>query len=169
MVKLRLVENNLALAIKIRCLAEVPEAVPKLVDLFLDEWEPYYGPDGPGIAKADIWECCQIDSIPLALVAIDGNGEIVGTGTLKAESVGSEPSQSPWITALVVEKSRRGNSIGTALIAALESEARRFRCSLLYTSTDTAGSILLRRGWKALNQVPSIRGPITFYKAELQD
>jgi len=169
MVKLRLVKKNPAKRIEIRYLAEAPKAVPKLVDLFLDEWEPYYGSDGPGIAEADIWECCQTSSLPLALVAIDGNGEVVGTGALKAGSVGSEPGQGPWIAALVVEKSRRGNGIGTALIAALESEARSFRYSFLYTSTDTAGSILLNRGWQALNQASSLRGPITVYRAKLQD
>lgn len=169
MVKLTLVKKNPLVPIKICYLAEVPEAVPKLVKLFLEEWEEYYGPEGPGIAEADIWESCQLNSIPLALIAIDDNGEVVGTGTLKAESVVSTaPDQGPWITALVVEKSRRGKGIGTALISALEMEARRFRCSFVYTSTHKAGGILLSRGWQPMNKMTSCQGVITIYRTELQ-
>ena len=66
MTKLRIVKNNQVPEIKIRYLAETPEAV--------------------------------------------------GTGALKTESVVSEPGQGPWISVLVVEKNRRRNGIGTALI-----------------------------------------------------
>ena len=158
------------MTIEIRYLAEVPEAVPKLVEYYLDELESYYGPDGPGIAEADIWECYQINSIPLALVAIDRNGKVVGTGSLrKANSVGLEPGQKPWIAALVVEKNKRGSGIGTALIAALELEARLFGFTSLYISTNTIESILLSRDWQALNQVSSLNGPLTTYRIELRN
>ena len=168
MVKLALVKKNPLVPIKICFLAEVPEVVPKLVKIFQEEWKAYYGPEGPGIAESDIWECCQINSIPLTLIAIDDNGEVVGTGTLRAESIGSAPDQGPWITALVVEKSRRGNGIGTALISALEMEARRFRCQFIYTSTHTAGGILLSRGWQAINKITYYQSVATVYRAELQ-
>ena len=168
MVKLALVKKNPSIPITICFLAEIPEVVPKVVKLFQEEWEAYYGPAGPGIAEADIWECCQLNSLPLALIAIDENGEVVGAGTLRAESIGSAPDQGPWITTLVVEKRRRGNGIGTALISALEMEARRFRCQFIYTSTFTAGGILLSRGWQAINKITSHQGIATIYRAELQ-
>ena len=168
MVKLALVKKNPSIPVKICFLAEVPEAVPKLVKLFQEEWEAYYGPDGPGIAESDIWECCQINSIPLTLVAIDENGEVIGTGTLRAKPVDSVLDQGPWITALVVEKSRRGNGIGTALISALEMEARRFRSSSIYTSTHTSGGILLSRGWQAIDKINTFQGVVTIYRTELQ-
>lgn len=168
MVKLALVKKNPSIPIKICFLAEAPEVVPKLVKLFQEEWEVYYGPEGPGIAESDIWECCQINNIPLALIAIDDNGEVVGTGTLRAELIGSTLNYGPWITALVVEKNRRGNGIGTALISALEMEARRFRCRFIYISTYTAGDILLSRGWQEINKITSYEGVATIYRAELQ-
>jgi len=166
MTKLALVKNS-SIQIKICYLAEAPEAVPKLVKLFLEEWGSHYGPEGPGIAESDIWDCCQINGMPLALLAIDENGEVVGTGALKSEFVGSESGQGPWVVALVVKKNKRGSGIGTALISALEMEARRFRSSFIYISTNTSESILLRRGWAALNQASSLRGPITIYRAKL--
>jgi len=168
MVKLALVKKNPSVLIKICFLAEAPEVVPKLVKLFQEEWEAYYGSEGPGIAESDIWECCQLNSIPLTLIATDDNGEVVGTGTLRAESIGSAPDQGPWIPALVVEKSRRGNGIGTALISALTMEARRFRCPFIYISTHTSGGILLSRGWQAIKKTNSYQGGVTIYCAELQ-
>lgn len=168
MVKLALVKKNPSIPIKVCFLAEVPEAVSKVVKLFQEEWKAYYGPEGPGIAESDIWECCQINSIPLTLIAIDDNGEVVGAGTLRAESIDSVPNQGPWITALVVEKSKRGNGIGTALISALEMEARRFRCKFIYTSTHTAGGVLLSRGWQEINKITQHQCVATIYRAELQ-
>ena len=168
MVKLALVKKNPLVPIKICFLAEAPEVVPKLVKLFQEEWEAYYGPEGPGIAESDIWEGCQINSTPLTLVAIDDNGEVTGTGTLRAKPIDSVSDQGPWITALVVDKNRRGNGIGTALISALEMEARRFRCPFIYTSTHTAGGILLSRGWQAIDKIDSFQGIGTVYRTELQ-
>ena len=168
MVKLALVKKNPVVPIKICFLAEIPEVVPQLVKLFQEEWADYYGPDGPGIAESDIWERCQINSIPLTLIATDDNGEVVGTGTLSAEPTDSIFNQGPWITALVVEKNRRGNGIGTALISALEMEARRFRYQYIYISTHTAEGILLSRGWEEVNKTTYYQGAATIYRAELQ-
>ena len=168
MVKLALVKKNPLVPIKICFLAETPEVVPKLVKLFQEEWEAYYGSEGLGIAESDIWEGCQINSTPLTLVAIDDNGEVAGTGTLRAKPIDSVSNQGPWITALVVEKNRRGNGIGTALVSALEMEARRFRCPFIYTSTHTSGGILLSRGWQAIDEVNTFQGVVTVYRTELQ-
>lgn len=168
MVKLALVKKNPVVPIKICFLAEVPEVVPQLVKLFQEEWADYYGPEGPGIAESDIWERCQINSIPLTLIATDNNGEVVGTGTLSAESTDLAFNQGPWISALVVERNRRGSGIGTALISALEMEARRFRCQFIYMSTYTAGGILLSRGWEEVNKTTCHQGIATIYRTELK-
>jgi N-acetylglutamate synthase-like GNAT family acetyltransferase len=41
----------------------------------------------------------------------------------------------------------RGKGIGTSLIGAIEDEPRRLGFSAIYVSTDSAVSVLLRRGW----------------------
>ena len=161
-------EVAVIMTFEIRYLADVPEAVPRLVEIFIDEWEPYYGAEGPGVAEQDICACCRRDAIPIAIVAVDDEGEVIGTGALKAESLGSEPGQEPWIAGLVVEKNNRGKGVGTALIAALEDEARRLGFSSVYTSTDAAENILEKRGWQSTKEVESLRGPVTVYRTDLQ-
>ncbi|MEQ8353996.1 MAG: GNAT family N-acetyltransferase [Kiloniellaceae bacterium] len=152
---------------EIRYLAEVPNAVARLAEIFVDEWEPYYGVEGPGDAERDIRACCRRGAVPIAVIAVDDGGDVIGTGALKAESLGSEPGQLPWIAGLVVEKNNRGKGVGTALVAALEDEARRLGFSSIYTSTDAADNILGKRGWRALKQVESLRGPVTVYRMDL--
>ena len=148
-------------------LADAPEAVPRLARWFVEEWGPYYGPDGPGVAEDDLLSCCNRDEIPIALVAIDAEGNAIGTAALKSESVGSEPGQGPWLAAFLVGKDHRGNGVGTALVAAIEKKAGRLGFPTIYTSTDAAEGIYRRRGWQALNQVSSLRGPITVYRQDL--
>lgn len=166
-VRVRRVPDGSPVTIAIRYLADMPEAVSELAEQFRAEWEPYYGATGPGNAEADLLSCCRKDDIPLALVAVTDHGKIAGTGALKAESVGAEAGEGPWIAALLVVPDKRGKGIGTALVAALEDEARRLRFPALYTSTDTAGGLLLRRGWRKGREVPSLRGPITLFRLDL--
>jgi GNAT superfamily N-acetyltransferase len=148
-------------------LVEAREIIPTLAKWFVEEWAPYYGPDGPGVAEEDLMAYCNRDQIPTALVAFDAESNVVGTAALKADSVGSELGQGPWLAAFLVGKHHRGKGVGTALVEAIEREACRLGFQTIYTSTDAAEGIYRRRGWRALNQVSSLRGPITVYKQDL--
>jgi GNAT superfamily N-acetyltransferase len=148
-------------------LVEAPETVPTLARWFVEEWAPYYGPDGPGVAEEDLMACCNRDQIPIALVAVDAESNVIGTAALKSESVGSEPDQGPWLGAFLVGRDHRGKGVGTALVEAIEGEACRLGFQTIYTSTDAAEGIFKRRGWQALNQVSSLRGPIIVYRQDL--
>ncbi len=153
--------------VRIIHLIEVPGTVPSLARWFVEEWAPYYGPDGPGVAEEDLVACCNRDQIPIALVAIDAERNVIGTAALKSESVGSEPGQGPWLAAFLVGTDHRGKGVGTSLVEAIEQEAFRLGFQTIYTSTDAAKGIYRRRGWEALNQVSSLRGPITVYRKNL--
>ncbi len=47
------------MAVEVRYLGDVPSALPLLARWFTEEWEPYYGPAGPGNAEADLKASCQ--------------------------------------------------------------------------------------------------------------
>ena len=154
---------------RIRHLIDVPDAVPELTQWFIEEWEPWYGDAGPGDAEGDLVASCRRDALPIGLVALGETGELLGTAALKAESVGSEIGAGPWLAALLVGKAHRGKGVATALVAAIEQEARRLGFDALYTSTDVAEPLLRRRGWQALGTTDSLRGAITIYRKELRD
>lgn len=153
--------------IRIVPLTGITDRLPQLVSLFVAEWEPYYGKSGPGDALEDLTACCDHDELPIALVALDTDDRLLGTAALKEESVGSKPGQMPWLAALVVGPQHRGRGVGTRLVAAICSEARRRGFDRLYISTDTAGTIVKRLGWLPLDTVASLRGPITVYRCDL--
>lgn len=149
-------------------LADVTDKIAELADLFVAEWEPYYGESGPGSAVDDLTECCNRNELPIALVALNADNELLGTAALKQDSVGSKPGQRPWLAALVVHPPHRGDGIGTLLVAAIEAEADRLGFGTLYTSTDAADAIMKKRGWLPLDTVTSLRGPMTVYRCDLR-
>ncbi|WP_323783587.1 GNAT family N-acetyltransferase [Leisingera sp.] len=150
---------------QIALLFDQADAMQRLAELFIAEWTPWYGPDGKGNAEADLIGCMNRDQLPIAVVAVSKDGQILGTAALKLESLGSEHFDGPWLAAVVVDPDFRGHGIGTSLIQAVEEQARRLGFAKIYTSTDAASSIVEKRGWKCLNHtVQSLRGPISIYK-----
>ena len=89
-------------------LMEAPEVMPTLERWFTEEWTPWYGPDGPGDAKSDLAACCSRDELPICLVGLNMDGELLGTAALKSESVGSELGVGPWLAAVLVGKDQAG-------------------------------------------------------------
>ena len=70
--------NNL----KIELLADHPEALPILKELFKTEWGPYYGKEGPGDAETDLKSSANHTELPIAIVAFI-DGKVCGTAALK--------------------------------------------------------------------------------------
>lgn len=153
--------------IRIVPLAGNTDKVAELACWFVAEWEPYYGKNGPGDAKQDLIDCCNRDTLPIALVALGADDRLLGTAALKSDSVGSQPGQSPWLAAFIVSPQHRHFGIGTQLVAAMEAEARRLGFKNLYISTDAGEAIVKKRGWLPLDIVSSLRGPITVYRCDL--
>jgi len=148
----------------IRYLADVPDLLPSLVAWFESEWEVYYGPRGPGAAEAHLREAMNRDVLPLGLVAVSDDGAPLGTISLR-ESSRFHEEWGPWGSAFLVDPTRRGQGVGTALVAALEQEARRLGFPWLYMATDSG--IVERRGWRAVDSAKSLRRKITVYKIDL--
>jgi len=155
--------------IRIVHLAEVPATAAVLADWFVAEWAPWYGPGGDGDAAADLAARCRRDALPLALVALDPGGGVLGTAALTAEAVADEPGAGPWLAALLVGPGHRGRGVGTALVAAIEAEARRLGFGAVYTSTDAADRIMARRGWLAVDTAATLRGPATVFCRRFDD
>jgi GNAT superfamily N-acetyltransferase len=155
--------------IRIIHLMENPSAIPILIQWFIDEWTAWYGPGGCGNAKKDLEECSSCRVLPICLIALSENNTVLGTGSLKTKSIGSKRSDGPWMSALLVGKNHRYQGVGTVLIEAIEEEARQLGFKYLYCSTDTAESILQRRGWKTNGTAETLRGLIPVYRINLDN
>ncbi|MEZ4224760.1 MAG: GNAT family N-acetyltransferase [Polyangiaceae bacterium] len=153
------------MTLHVEYLLTCPELLPTLAQWFRAEWEPYYGKSGPGDAEEDLSASMRRDELPLCLVALEGDA-LLGTISLGASSI-SHPQCTPWGRALLVAPFARGRGVGSALVAAVEVEARRLGYAELFMSTDSANRIVERRGWKAIDTAPSLRGPVTVYRCTL--
>ena len=149
-------------------LLDAPNVVPILALWFVEDWGPWYGPDGPGNAEDDLKACSSRDKLPLGLVALSETDDVLGTASLKSESVGSEIGAGPWLAAVLVNKDHQGEGIGTALVEAIENDARSLGFETIYTSTDTAGGIMKARQWEEFGTADSLRGPVTIYRKQLK-
>lgn len=153
---------------RIAHLFEAPEALPTLARWFVEEWEPWYGPDGEGDAEGDLAVCASRDALPVCLVALSAGGDALGTVALRTESVGSELGVGPWLAAFLVGEEYRGRGVGRALAEAAEAEARRLGFESIYTSVDPAtGARLAHRGWEPFGNSQSLRGEVTVYRRQL--
>lgn len=148
----------------IRHLADVPSALPALERLYCAQWPAWYGPGGPGNARADLEAAAQHGALPLAMVACTAADQVLGCAMLKAKSVGAELGHGPFLAGFVVMPLARRQGVGAALVAAIEAEAARLGFGALFGSTDSAGGILTRRGWRAVGRAPSSRGEMVVYR-----
>lgn len=153
--------------VTIRLLADAADAVPVLAAWFVAEWDPYYGPEGPGDAMADLTACLNRDEIPLAVAAFLPDGGLAGTAALKSTSACGELLAGPWLAALLVRPDCRNRGIGTALIEAIEQQARRLGYPELACSTDAGEAMLQRRGWQRIGETQTLRGIVPVYRLGL--
>ncbi|NNE84517.1 MAG: GNAT family N-acetyltransferase [Alphaproteobacteria bacterium] len=144
-------------------------AIPVLAELFVEAWGPYYGPAGPGDAEHDLRSCCNRDEMPLALVALDTTQNILGTAALKPHSLETHRHLNPWLAAMLVAPDQRGKGIASALITAIEDEARRLGFASLYSDTASGSALLERQGWQKLEaDIQTLREPATLYCLDLK-
>ena len=153
---------------RIELLYDTPSAIPILAQWFVEEWRPWYGPDCGGDAEADLLACRNHDRLPLAVIALNDEGQVLGTAALKNDALGSEFGYNPWLAAMLVGRRYRGAGIGSLLVSAIEHEARRLGLSVIFASTYSVASILTRRGWTSTGEkTQSLRDPVSIYRLDL--
>lgn len=140
-----------------------PALLPTVCDWFMGERPRWYGPGGPGDVEADVAAmAASPDILPLGLVAWR-DGQAVGVGALKAQSISSHPHLGPWAAAGYVLPALRGQGIGAALLTALAAHAARLDHARVYCATRTAVRLLSRCGWSVLEEVRHEDGPLTLF------
>ena len=130
-------------------LSEHQWVIPTLVKWYRSEWEPYYGSEGPGNAKADLVSRCNRNAIPYGLVAIEKD-HVVATAALDIDVT---TNLTPSVVGLLVGPEYRRRGVATALLRATEHHARQLGYRRLYVSTTVLHSLLQRLSWRATGDV----------------
>lgn len=149
-------------------LVDAPAARSILARWFVAAWPSWYGPGGRGDAQADLAAAarCRM-TLPVGLVALDEDGTVLGTATIKADGAGSETGVGPWLGALLVGEAHRGHGVGAALVAAAEAEARRLGFPDLYASVIPTRTLLSRAGWEFAGSAGSFGRPLAIWRRRL--
>lgn len=136
---------------KIVPLAEHPELVDQVAAWGFDEW----GHLSPGQTlqsrTARMRTELNTDRVPMALVAIDPAGALVGSASLILDDLEGDP-RNPWLASVFVPPDRRRRGIASALVDAVEATARRLGYPRLYLFTTSASTLYGGLGWRALEQ-----------------
>jgi len=141
-------------------------ALPELCRLFEAEWPAWYGAGGRGDAAADLAAYASSAGLPFGVVALQ-DGAVCGMAALKAESIASHRHLSPWAAAGLVKASLRGRGIGTALLVALEEQARSQGYRAIHCATSTSESLLQRRGYRLVERVAEGSQDLGVYQRDL--
>jgi predicted N-acetyltransferase YhbS len=106
-------------------------------------------------------------SAQVALVA-KLDGVLAGTCLLVRSELEPCHPVSPWLAGLYVAPEHRGHGIGTALVTAIEDQARLRGNRRLYLYTDSAIKYYERLGWSAIDQIDWRGFQTTLMARELQ-
>jgi predicted N-acetyltransferase YhbS len=98
----------------------------------------------------------QADGLPLALVAVSEDGQLVGSASVLASTV-THRHLSPWLSSVFVPSAFRGHGIASALSLRAVKEARRLGFETIYLFTPRNESLYTRLGWKRM-EVATHRG-----------
>jgi N-acetylglutamate synthase-like GNAT family acetyltransferase len=138
-------------SIKIAYLCDHPEFLPHIA-----EWQfaqfGYLNPQASVAQRADkLREALQNDRLPIALIAIDSDGELAGSANIVATTL-THKHLTPWLSSVFVPPEWRGRSIASALSLRANDEAARLGYEKLYLFTPSSENLYTRLGWKTFDR-----------------
>ena len=136
--------------VEIAYLTDHADLVAELAAALHAQDREYYGARTPADVAADLALSLQREA--LALIALR-DGVLLGSATLRQDSITSHPHLGPWLTAFYVRPELRGRGIGGKLVASIEAAAQRLGFAQLYAGSGRAASLFERAAWQVLECV----------------
>ena len=122
-----------------------------------DDWTDFYGPHMRG----------QDGPLPVVLGAFE-DGRCIGTvAIVDRDDLDAVDHYTPWIAAMIVDPTRRGSRVGTALLDAALGHCRCLFFTRVHLWTHDQHDWYLRLGWTKVEDVEFRGVPITIFHRDL--
>ena len=155
--------------IRIDYLANHPAVADGLAKISWTEWRSIY--EARRDTFADVLKACRermnIDHLPLALVAFDGD-KLVGTVSLKPQDLEVRPELTPWLGGLFVAPEWRHRGVASLLLKRAVEEARRLKLAKLYLWTSSAEGLYRKLDWQPVERLDYCGRRIVVMRSDLQ-
>ncbi len=136
---------------RIAPLVERPDLAVQVAAWGFGEWGHLNPGQTLASRLAELHEEMNVDRVPIAFVALDDHGGLIGTASLIFDDLEGDP-RNPWLASVFVPPEQRGKGIASALVRAVEDAARRLGYGRLYLFTSTAPDLYAGLGWRALER-----------------
>lgn len=138
-----------ALVMQIDLLTDHPNYIDTLAPWLLAYWRPFLPEDTLEMRIDKLVRHCNRDTMPLALVAHDGD-HVFGTAALRTCDLPGYERLTPWLGGVFVGETFRGRGIGAKLCQAIEAITRtRFHLEEIYLFTLDKTQWYSNLGWSA--------------------
>ena len=134
---------------KIVRLADSPEHTGTVAGWLYEEWDSSRPNRSLARTEAYLRVTPDATGLPASFVAMS-HGEPVGIARLVTHDMETRMDLSPWLAAVFVPESHRGNRIGTQLCRTVVDEARTLGFSTLYLFTPDRERFYVRQGWQTV-------------------
>lgn len=149
--------------ILIKYLCEVEDQIPKLAQLYYNEWASNYKDINQVIDN--LKKRFSKTKLPISLVALLDK-QVIGAICLKDYEIEYE-NKTPWLASLIVDENYRNLGIGKLLINELIKIAKKLNYEELYLYTDNASEYYSRLNWSYLDNIYNKDKRITIFKKSI--
>jgi hemoglobin len=150
------------MSLKLGTLFNNRDKIPTIANWFVSEWPEYFADHD---VEAYLEAQANAETLPMALVMFDGD-ELVGTVTIKRESIEAFADRSPWIAKLYVPVEHRGRGIGQLLVTAASRVAFGSGAESVFAGVSEAGQLFDGLGWQSIGEADQNGQMVTVYELE---
>lgn len=146
---------------RISPLADCPHLAPVVAQWHFDEWGHLYRGGTVDGWLDHIRTRINADRIPMTVVALDDDGQPVGTAALTEHDMETHRELSPWLGGVYVVPRARRRGVASALVRDLMGRAADFEIRDLYLYTSGAEGLYRKLDWRVLSREPYMGREVT--------
>ena len=135
--------------VKIANISEYQQFIPELARLHQAEFGYLAPQSSEAIRTEKLRDTCRDEELPVFFVAVDDAG-LIGSAGLVPQDMRTRKDLTPWLAGVYVKEEYRNKGVATALVARVESEAKKRNITTLYLFTPSAAGLYEKLGWSML-------------------